>query len=190
MDAAAVLLKLNLRIGDTNNFTFTSDEKTEAVEESFRDPYVSEYAWIETETFSNTVFRQALPATISSVDNILYRSFSSEFPEPLPAGIWDVRSGFIRWSHTARHVLTNGSTVYLEGRLNLATTATITEPTVQEYAINLSIYNTLKIIGSQKTNRFTKNDVSVGELIAMRNQAEREVLKYQQKVSDRGYVTS
>lgn len=189
MDKAAILTKLNLRIGDTDNFTFSSDEKTEAVEEAFRDPYTAEYAWIDTETFSTSTFRQSLPATIDTVDNIYYKISASDFPETLPSDIWSARDGYIRWSRGARYALTDGSTIYIEGFIKLSTEDTINDTTLQEYVINLSIYNTLKTISSAKIYKFTKNDVSVGELIAMRQQAEREVLKYQAKIADRAFVT-
>lgn len=188
MDATAVKEKVNIRIGDSSNFAFTDEQKTEAVEEAFRDPYVVDRVYIDTETFSTSSYRQALPATITTVDNIMYATSTSEFPDDLPGDIWSVRDGYIVWRPNAKYYMRDGATIYLDGWLKLTTTDTINDSLVQEYAINLAIYNTLKGISSQKTYSFTKNDISVGELIAMRNQAEREVEKYKQKFANRAYV--
>lgn len=181
MNRSQFLTTLNIRLGDTDNFTFTEAEKYEAIDESIKDPFVVEDVFIDTESFSTSNFRQALPSTITTVTDILYRESSDEFPDPLPQSLWQIRGGYIYWDKRARWTLTNGYGIFLEGWLKYETTDTIDDPGLQEYVLNLSIYNTLKLLTGKLTNRFLKNDVSMAELVAARNAAQTEVERYRRQ---------
>lgn len=184
MDKAALKVKLNLRLRDTNNFTFTSDEKEEALIEAFNDALVVTSSWDSSLTFYTNTFQYARPATVDVVQDIyIKRSNTNDTePEKIDSKFWEVVNVTIHFKSGANNIIPDGYTLYLKGKNKYATSDTIAETNVQEYVLNLAQLNCLKMLGTIKALSFLKNDTSMGEIVAVKRELEREVARYRQRL--------
>lgn len=182
MDQAALLAELNIRIGDTDNFTFTSNEKTSAINEAIHDQYVQTDVWDDSLTFDTNTYRYAVPDSLSVVNDIYIRANNTtDEPEKISGSLWEVVDGYIQF-RPGSQVIPDGNTLFLRGRLNYTTASTISEISVQEYVLNLAQFHLYKIMLSKKSMRFLKNDTSVAEIVTIKRELERDVLRYRQSL--------
>ena len=174
MNFADALENLNIDLNDTDNFTFTAEEKTRALEEAWRDAYNTANVWDETTTYSTSTYSYAIPASIKVVKGLYYKDASTSFPSPLGSDAWEAVDGNIKISPEYQYVLTDGSTLVFKGVKQLTTTDDLSDDRI-EYILKLAHLNTLRRLGGQKANRFLKNDTSMAEIIALRTALERDI---------------
>lgn len=188
MDFASALTTLNLRLGDTDNFTFTPEEKQQALTEAFNDQYVVVGGWDTSLTFTTGTYQYVLPTGVSSVRDIyIKRDNSQDYPEKIDSSLWEVTGGNIQFKPGA-DVIPQGYTLYLSKNNKYTTADTITETRLKEYILKLAQYNCLSMLGNKRAFRFLKNDTSMGELITMKRDVEQEVQKYRQRMPTRYQV--
>jgi len=184
MDIDAALVTLNLRLGDTSNFTFTSDEKTEALNEAFNDHDVVSERWDTSLTFDETTYQYAVPATIDVIQDIYIRpdNTTGTDPEKVASNLWEVVGSNIQFKNGANQVIPDAYTLYLKGKYKYLTTDTIAETNVQEFVLNLAQLNCLNMLGVKKALSFLKNDTSMSEIIAIKRELERKVSQYRKRL--------
>lgn len=175
MDFADTLAEMNIVLGDSENVTFTPEEKTRALTKAWNDQYVVSDVWDATGTFSVSNYQTAVPATLSTIKDIGIKISTSDFPESIPSTYYDIVGSNIQWSQEARYGLTDGTTLYALGTKKLTVSDTLSTVALQEYVIALGASNTLTLLGYKKANLFLKNDTSMGELIALKRELQRDV---------------
>ncbi len=174
MDFATALENLNIDLNDTDNFTFTAEEKTRALEEAWRDAYNTASVWDETTTYSTSTYSYAIPASIKVVKGLYYKEASTSFPTPIGSDAWELVNGYVKISPEYQYTFADGSTLVFKGTKQVATTDSLAEDRI-EYILKLAHLNTLRRLGAQKANRFLKNDTSMAEIIALRTALERDI---------------
>ena len=181
---ANLLVTLNLRLGDTNNFTFTSDEKTEALNEAFNDDLVVADVWDSSLTFDTATYQYARPATVDRIQDIYIKpsNASDTDPQKISADLWEVVGDNIHFKNAANLYIPDNYTLYLKGKNKYTTADSIVETNVQEYVLNLAQLNCLNMLGVKKALSFLKNDTSVSEIIAIKRELERKVAQYRQRL--------
>jgi hypothetical protein len=181
MDFADTLAELNITLGDSDDVTFTPEEKTRALQKAWKDPYVVKRVVDSTQTFTLGVNRQALPATLTTITGISLspsNNLSADFPSYIDSDLYDVVDGYIVWKNLANSIIPTGYTLYLVGNYKYDYTSdTITNTNMQEYIIALAGVNTLTALGYKKANLFLKNDLTMSELIALRRELAQEVIR-------------
>lgn len=184
MDKAAALVTLNLRLGDTSNFTFTSDEKNQALDEAFNDHDVVSERWDDSLTFSSTAYQYAKPADIGVLQDIYIRpdNTTATVPVKIASDLWEVVGDNIHFKNGANNHIPNGYTLLLRGKYKYTTSDTITETNVQEFVLNLAQLHCLNMLGVKKALSFLKNDTSMSEIIAIKRELERKVAQYRQRL--------
>lgn len=184
MDQAALLVKLNTRLRDTDNFAFTSDEKTEALTEAMNDESAVTPVWDSSLTFAFSTYQYARPATIDVIQDIYIRRGNStdNDPEKIPSEFWEVVGSNIQFKFDANGYIPDGFTLYLKGYKKYTSASTITETNVQEYVLNLAQLICLNMFGTIKAIRFVNNDTSMSEIIAQKRELERKVSQYKQRL--------
>jgi len=184
MDYTALKTTLNLRLGDTNNFTFTTDEKSEALNEAFNDESVVSQVWDSSLIFHVNTFQYARPATISVIQDIyIRRSNTTDIePERINSLFWEVVGSNIQFKPPTNNTIPDGYTLYLKGKSKYTASSTITEKNVQEYVLNLAQLHCLNMLGVKKALSFLKNDTSVNEIVAVKRELERKVAQYRQRL--------
>jgi hypothetical protein len=190
MDFNALYSELNIALGDNDDFTFTSNEKSRALTEAINDQYVVSEVWDDSITYDASVWQYAIPTGITVVNELQMAMNSDDgSPERIPTDAWEVVEDNIHISSRYRNILRTGKTLYVKGLAKLDSTSTVDNVGLQEYILNLSQYNTLKLLTQKKVNRFLKNDTSMAELIGLRGQLWRDVLEYRRRVR-RIYISS
>lgn len=180
MTYAEVLEQVNIALDDTDNFTFTPEEKQRALDSAFKDKYVTKKVYDSSTTYSQSTLVYALPATITTVNNIEYL-YSTYAPEPVGGDGWDVIDGYIHINKGYQYVIPNSSSLGIRGHYKYTTSDTITESNMEEYVITLARYNTLGLLGNKKVNRFIKNDATMNEIIAMRRELQDDIREMRQE---------
>jgi len=177
MDFSTALTNLDTTLGDSGDITFTSGEKTRALTKAWNDPYVWKTGWDTSLSYAQGTYQYTLPAALSTLQDIYISPTGSTqpFPAPIDSNMWEVISGEIQFQQRADYTIPDGYTLYLKGRLKLATTDSISDAQLQEYVLALAGYNTLTMLGHKKANLFVKNDTTMAELIGLRRELLMEV---------------
>lgn len=185
MDYDTTLEKLNITLGDTENVTFTPEEKQRALTRAWNDSYVVKVVWDSTLTFDSSVYQYAIPTSMDTVKGIYISASnsSSDNPDPINAGLWSVIDGNIHFNALAGRTIPTGYTLYIKGGKKLdPDTDTLDTAGLQEYVIALAGYNTLMLLGYKKANLFLKNDTSMGELITLKRDLRDDVREARAKL--------
>lgn len=182
MDLTAAKATLNIRMGDSDNFTFTAEEKEEALTEAFNDQYVVKPIWDSSLTFSSTTYQYAKPSGVDIVKDIYIKSDNSTSePEKISSELWEVVGSNIHFKKGAS-VIPNGYTLYIKGSTKYDAADTIAETNVKEYVLNLAQLHCLNMLGVKKALKFLKNDTSMAEIVAIKRELERKVSEYRARL--------
>lgn len=181
MDFATGLTTLDTRLDDGDNFTFSVDEKTQALTQAWNDPYVVEETYDSSLTYDNTVQQYTLPTGMRDVISIAQDPNNDSFQSTIPAEGFNVIAGKIHIEPNYRTYLTNGDTFYIWGWKKLTTSDSATDALLQEYILKLAQYNVLSLLINKAVNRFLKNDVSVSELLNVASRLERDIDDYRKQ---------
>lgn len=175
---ATALTELNTIIGDTNDTTFTSSEKTRALTKAWNDSYVINEVFDSSLTYSTGTYQYPLPAALTTVKDIYISptGSSNPFPDPLDNSLWELVNDKIQFTGLADRVIPHGYTLYIKGNFKLTTTDSITHVNMQEYVLALAGVETLKMLTHKKANLFTKNDVTMSELIGLKRELQNDVV--------------
>lgn len=180
MDFADTLEQLNILIGDTDDFTFTTEEKTRALTKAWNDPYVVSTVWDNSLTYSTTSYQYARPATMTTVKGIYISASNStsSFPEPVSDDLWSVVGSNIQFAPGAGGGIPNGYTIYIKGAYKLDPDVdTLDTVALQEYVLANAAFETLSMLTLKKANRFLKNDTTMGEAIALKREFRQDMLQ-------------
>ena len=139
MNNAALLTELNVRLGDSDNFTFTSDEKSSALTEATNDTYVNEEAYDSSLTYTSTTWQYTIPTGVTNVQELeMSYSGSTDAPQRVPKDAWEIVNGKIHIDRNYRDILSEGATIYVKGLNKITTSDTVTNVGLQEYILNLT----------------------------------------------------
>lgn len=180
MNFDALYDKLNIRLGDNDNFAFTQEEKESILTEAIEDPYVVKSVWDSSLIYSLGTWQYAVPSGVTTVKDIYIKYGDNEDPEPIALN-WDVVEGNIQFKGRSSTV-PDGTTLYIRGNYKYTISDTITETRLQQYVLNLAQVNALDEIGMKKILKFVKNDTSVSEIIAIKRELERKVSQHRSSI--------
>ena len=185
MDFNNTLTELNITLGDTDNVTFTPEEKIRALRKAWNDPYVVDVIWDSSLTFTSTVADYTLPDTLTSVKGIYISASNSDadLPDPIDSSLWQVNGTTLTFSNKTTRVIPNGYTLHIKGNYKLDYAGDSLETVnLQEYVIALAGYNTLMLLGYKKANLFLKNDTSMSELITLKRDLKDDIRELRAKL--------
>lgn len=182
MTPAQLKTELNIRIGDTDNFTFTSEEKDSALTEAFNDESVVKDVWNTSLTFTHGTYQYAKPSGVDVVSDIyIKRDDSEDEPEKISSSLWEVVGSNIHFKPGAK-VIPEGYTLHIKGKTKYDDEDTITEVNLQEYVMNLAQLHLFNMLGTKKAFKFLKNDTSVNEIVTVKRELERKVAAYKARL--------
>lgn len=175
---------LNTIIGDAADTTFSSSEKQRALTKAWNDPYVVNEVWNTSLTFASGTYEYTLPATMTSLQDIYLSptGSSSPFPDPIDSSLWSLVNGKIQFSSRASMIISHGATLYLKGLFKLTTSDSIANADMQEYVLSMAGVETLKMLTHKKANLFTKNDITMSELIGLKRELQQDVIDLRRKL--------
>lgn len=182
MDYATALENLNIDLKDTDNFTFTTEEKQRALTEAWNDPYNVGQVWDETTTYSTSTYRYTIPTGIDYMKGLYYKPTSTSFPIPVSSEAYEVVNGEFIISPDYQYTFTDGTTLVVRGVVQKTTSDSLAADR-QEYVLKLAHLYSLRRLGGQKVNKFLKNDTSMAEIINLRTSLEREIAVMRRRFS-------
>lgn len=185
MTYAETYAEMNITLSDSDDVTFTPEEKGRALQRAWKDSYVVKRIWDDTLTFTQGTYQYTIPATLTTVTDIYLSpsNSTSDFPDPISQDLWEVVDGDIQFKGLANSIIPTGWTLYLKGNYKFDYTAdTLDSPNLEEYVIALGAYNTLSVLAYKKVNLFLKNDTTLSELIALKRDLKQEVLELRAKL--------
>jgi len=177
--------QMNITLGDSDDVTFTPEEKNRALQRAWKDAYVVNKVNDPTLTFATNTDTYTLPTALNTVTDISISpsNSTSDFRMTIPSDLYDVTNGSIVFKNNANSLLENGYTLYVKGNYKYDYTAdTLAGDALQEYVIALGAYNTLTALAYKKVNLFLKNDTTLSELIALKRDLKQEVLELRAKL--------
>lgn len=181
MDAAAFLTELNIRTGDTDNFTFTPEEKAAAITRALNDSYLVSDVWDDSLTYTTNTYQYAVPAGVDVVRDIYIRADTSSDPQVIDSKLWKVVADNIQFQRSTIGV-PEGYTLYIKGYVKYSDADTITDYKLQEYVLANSILVLYSTLLNKRNFRFLKNDTSVPEIVATKREMEQEVARYRREL--------
>jgi hypothetical protein len=184
MDFEDILEELNTQLGDTDDFTFTPEEKTRALTEAFNDSSVVKVIWSSATTFDASTYQYAIPGTMDTVKDIYISTSNStsDEPEKISANLWEVVGANIQFRNGANSTIPQGYTLYIKGNYKYTISDTVAETKLQEYILSLAQLRCLKSLGNKKLNRFLKNDTSIAEIVTWKRELQQEVSEYRRSL--------
>lgn len=180
MDFNQLKTELNIRLGDTDNFTFTSEEKTSTLTEAINDQDCVKPVRDTSITYSAGTFSYSKPSGIDRVTKI-YVAPTSADPEERVELQWELIDGVIYFRENS-DILPDGVTIVLVGYKKYTTDDTITEKNVEEFVLALSQLRCLRMLGVKKALKFLRNDTSMAEIVAIKRELERDVADYRRRL--------
>ena len=177
-----LLEKLNIRLGDSDNFAFTIEEKQEALDEAFNDEHVVDDDWDSSLTFSHNTSEYPLPSGVGTVMDIYIKVDNNlDEPEKIASNLWEVINGNIQFKPGAK-TIPEGWTLYIKGRVKFTTDDSVTAARLQEFILNSAQLHCLNMYGTKKALKFIKNDTSMSEIITFKRELERKVAGYKARI--------
>lgn len=175
---------LNTILGDSTDITFSSSEKQRALTKAWNDSYVCNEVFDTSLTYATGTYQYTRPATLSSIQDIYVSvtGTSSPFPDPIDNSLWEEVNGKIQFNWKADSIIPNGYILYIKGKYKLTTSDSIADANMQEYVLALAGVYTLNMLTHKKVNLFTKNKVTVSELIAVKRELERDVIELRRRI--------
>lgn len=182
MDYNDLLAQLNIRISDSDNFAFTAEEKQDALTEAFNDSHVLTEVWDSSLTFNLGTYQYAKPSGVDVVRDIYIKPDNNQDePEKIDSNLWEVVGANIHLKRASLHI-PDGWTLYIKGYTKLDTDDTVSSAGMWEYILNLAQLKLFRMFGVKKSFKFVPNDTSVAEIVAMKNELQREVDEYRRRL--------
>lgn len=178
------LTELNTILGDAADVTFSSSEKTRALTKAWRDSHIVREVWDTSLTYTVGTYQYSLPTTLTTIKDIYISPTGAQepFPDPIDNDLWELVDDNIQFTWQADRIIPNGYTLYIKGNYKLTTTDAITNTTMIEYVLAIAGVETLKLLAHKKANLFTKNDVSMGELITLKRELNQDVVDLRRRL--------
>lgn len=167
--------RLNTVLDDADNFTFTADEKEEALTQAWDDEYVWTDEYNETITTVSEQSNYSLPTGIEHIEEIMIDKENDGYPEPLDPSAYRIYGGKIYFNRNYKS-LEGSKTLVLVGKKKLTTSDDL--PTfLQNYVLALAQAYTTELLRNKRVNRFIKNDTTLGEILRAGQDAHRKALQ-------------
>lgn len=181
---ADALTTLNTILGDTADTTFSTSEKNRALTRAWNDSFVTNEVFDSSLTYTTGTYNYNLPATLTSIKDIYISPVGSSqpYPEPIDNSLWELVNGVIQFSWRADQIIPTGYTLYIKGKYKLTTSDSISDVTTQEYVIAQAGVYTLTMLTHKKANLFTKNDITMSELINLRRELQNDVIELRRRM--------
>lgn len=182
MDFTDFGTELNIALGDTDDFTFTPEEKSRALTEAFNDTYTVKTVWDSTQAYSYGTSQYPVPTTMDTVKDIYIKADNNlDEPEKISSTLWEVIAGNIQFK-PGSSIIPDGYTLYIKGNYKYGVADTVTESNLQEYILTVAQFRCLKLLGTKKLNRFLKNDTSVNEIVTWKRDLEQDMMNYRKRL--------
>lgn len=185
LSLSQMLDRLNTKLSDSTDKTFTSSEKEEFLTSAYNN---ASNFFIDRDTSLTTVANQynyTLPTGFSEPTDIFVDIDSDGIGERIPRNMYNVINGVVYFSNDLN--LSSGYTLIIFGKSPVTTSDNIPD-FLQDYVLTLAQIEAYEFMKNKYATRFLKIDISMGELIASLNQLEQKAASLRKNLSNRRVV--
>lgn len=174
---------LNVSLRDTDDRTFTQDEKYSVLTRVITtDPWVRGAVRDDTTIVVANQPTYPLPIGMVSVATVLYDYYDDGYGTPLSSQNFEVIDGDLVLSRAVKNLVA-GKKLILRGMKRYTTADSI--PDLQsEYVVHVATAKLFEILLSDKTNFFLINELSMGEVISAIRYHTTEAERIKSQISD------
>ena len=177
--------KLNTRLRDGSNLTWSDVEKDDLLSAAIADPYA---AIATTDTSITTVANQSTyVCPMESITDLAVDLNGDSYPVSIPRDAYDCFDGNLVFTRAYKG-LPAGKTLYITGMLKLDDSATFPY-VLQEYVLNLAMGEAYRMLSTTLTSRFVKNDITQAEIMQKISQHAAEAQRLRSQLVNRRLVT-
>lgn len=163
LSLSQMLERLNTKLSDSNDKTFTSSEKGEFLTSAYNDPNVFYIDRDTSLTTSDTSLIYALPANCQDVTDVFIDTLSDDIGTLVDRDSYSLINGSLYFDEIHRW-LPSGKTIILFYKHKVTTSDDLPD-FLQEYVLTLAEIEAYSFMKNKFSTRFLKNDVSMAELI-------------------------
>lgn len=158
-----LITEFNIWLQDTDDITFTSSEKEAFLNAAIRDPYVYDVARDSTLVTLADTYVYELPEGFSNqLTMVGIDTREDGMPDWLDRDGWYTEGGFLYFELRNRGVQV-GKDIVIRGKKKLTDEDEFGD-NLQNYILHLAMVEAFRLIQSQLTTRFYKNDITMGEV--------------------------
>lgn len=180
LSLAQMLTRLNTKLSDSTDKTFTSSEKTEFLTSAYND---AEVFIIDRDTSLTTVSGQRnYTSPFAETTDIFLDSDTDGVGYRVDRSTYDVINGIIYFQNV--RTLPSSKTLIIFGKNKLDTTDSLPD-FLQDYVLTLAQIEAYEFMKNKYSTRFLKNDVSMGELITSLGQLEQKAAQLRKNLNNR-----
>lgn len=179
---AQMTTRLNTKLSDSTDKTFSSSEKNEFLTSAYDDP---EVYYIGRDTSLTTVADQnayTVPSGFGEITDIFFDTLDDGVGNRVERNSYDIVDGTI-YFHNIRSMPT-GYNIIIFGKKDVAITDTMPE-SLQTYVLTLAQLEAYEFMKNKYATRFLKNDVSMGELLSAIGQLEQKAGSLRKNLANR-----
>jgi hypothetical protein len=161
---AQLRTRLDTRLKDATDTSFTSSEKDEFMTTAFNDPYVARIKRDSSLTMPTTAVTYATaPAGYDYPAEIQVDANLDGVGWDIGKENWDAIDGRIYFTYDVRDAY-SGNTLYLVGKVKYTTSDSI-QDYMAEYVLELATVEAYEFMKSRLATRFLTNDMTMSDLI-------------------------
>jgi hypothetical protein len=176
------LTQLTLFTSQTSNFTFSTDEITQALQSAWNDTYVCNVVWDSSLSFVSGTWQYPIPATLTTVRGLYFIRTASDSPEPVGSDLYEVVAGNLQFNRQVDRWLSATYTLYIKGLYKLTISDNLTSDNLVNYVINLAAEILLNNLVLKRTFVFLRNDTTLADIVRALQVVQGNVLRYKQAI--------
>jgi hypothetical protein len=179
---AQALTQLTTFTSQTSNFTFNSDELTQALQSAWNDTYTGKITTDSSLSFAPGTWQYTLPSTLTTIREISIIRVPGVSPERISSDTYEVVDGVLTFNSLIDNFLGTTYTLYIKGFYKLATTDSLTNVRQINYVINLAAEILLNNLVLKRTFVFLRNDTQLSDIVRALQVVQGQVLRYKQAI--------
>lgn len=159
---AQVLDRLNTRLADTADTTFTSGQKAEFLTKAYNDKYNTGVGRDTSLTTAASTYSYAMPSGYSDIYELyIDMDGTGAFRTPIPREAYDVIGSTLYISND----LPAGKSLLLVGSKQYTIAETALPELNQDYVVELATLEAMRYLKHRYAMRFLKNDLTMSEVL-------------------------
>lgn len=178
---------LNIILDDSDDFTFTVEQKQRALTKAWNDPYNVSLVTDSSQTYDQNTYTYTKPTSMDYVKGIYYITSSEPYPVRLDAGLYEVIDSNILFTPEGRYVVPQSATLFIRGVKQLTTSDDLASDR-EEYVLMVAQYNLLGMLLTKKINKFLKNDTTANELMASKESLRKDITEWRRRFAQAAEV--
>lgn len=147
---------------------------------AWNDTYVVKEVWDSSVSFVSGTWQYAVPATVTTVRDLYYTRTTTDFPERIDPGLYEVVNGEIQFKEFAQNWLDDTYTLYIKGWYKLQSTDSLTTNNLVNYVLWHAAEILLSNLMFKKTFFFLKTDTNMADIARALQMAQGNTLRYKQ----------